>query len=275
MTLDQIKIFVAIAHHGSVRKAARALGKSQPALTATVSRLEASLGCELFIKGTRPLKLSSFGLRFLPRAMEFDEVLALTHTFSSKENVKKLRVCFDYGIALDEVNQLSQLIITDNSLRSIDLFRTDTATIHQLLIKQQCDLALTQPLSHLPPFLEAQHVGGREFVEVQAPLQTNKQHRMMSVHDENGQPLWVNNTHQYKDLISFNRPVDMLEALVNFYGKGWLPKGEVIMALSEGKVELTEKPSYQRHFSLVWQQQLKAEAKLVNRLVRYIQLNRS
>lgn len=62
MTLDQIKTFVAIAHHGSMRKAARALGKSQPALTATVSRLEASLGYELFIRGTRPLKLSSFGL---------------------------------------------------------------------------------------------------------------------------------------------------------------------------------------------------------------------
>ncbi|MCF4175464.1 LysR family transcriptional regulator [Vibrio sp. McD22-P3] len=39
MTLDQIKTFVAIAHHGSVRKAARALGKSQPALTATVKSL--------------------------------------------------------------------------------------------------------------------------------------------------------------------------------------------------------------------------------------------
>ncbi|MCG9665312.1 hypothetical protein L1D26_19830 [Vibrio mediterranei] len=47
------------------------------------------------------------------------------------------------------------------------------------------------------------------------------------------------------------------------------------MALSEGKVELTEKPSYQRRFSLVWQQQLKAEAKLVNRLARHSQLNRS
>ncbi len=268
MTIDQIKTLVAVVHHGSMRKAAKALGKSQPAVSATIHRLESSLGCALIVKGSRPVKLSSFGSRFLKRAREFDDVLGLTETFAKQNAMKKLCVCFDYGIALDEVCKVSLQIIRDNPLRSLDLFRVDTETIHQLLIKKRCDLALTQPMKFLPPYLETQDVGEREFVEIQSVVAPENQPRSMYVHNSHGQPLWDFLVMNPSNAISFNRPSDMLEAVSRFHGKGWLPKGEVQAALNCGEVRLTEQPRQSCSFHIVWQRSLAGESKLIKRIIR-------
>jgi DNA-binding transcriptional LysR family regulator len=68
-TLRQLEYALAIAEHGSIAKAAQQLGVAQPSLSASLQKLEAQLGLQLFIRhhaqGVLP---SPQGLRFLHEA---------------------------------------------------------------------------------------------------------------------------------------------------------------------------------------------------------------
>jgi DNA-binding transcriptional LysR family regulator len=68
MTLDQIRIFVAVAEHGHVTRAARELGLTQSAASAAIGALEARYKAKLFDRVGRGIRLSETGRRFLPEA---------------------------------------------------------------------------------------------------------------------------------------------------------------------------------------------------------------
>lgn len=54
-----------IYREGSFSKAAKKLYISQPSLSATVRRVEERLGYPIFDRGTKPLKLTEFGMRYM------------------------------------------------------------------------------------------------------------------------------------------------------------------------------------------------------------------
>lgn len=68
MKVQHIQILVAIAEHGSLRAAAAALGKSQPALTQTLRQAEEELGVAIFARTSRGVELTEIGERILVRA---------------------------------------------------------------------------------------------------------------------------------------------------------------------------------------------------------------
>ncbi|WP_238364527.1 LysR substrate-binding domain-containing protein [Mesobacterium pallidum] len=68
MKFNQLRDFVAVAEHGSLRAAARALGLAQPAITRSIQELEHSLGAQLFIREARGVRLTPIGEGFLTRA---------------------------------------------------------------------------------------------------------------------------------------------------------------------------------------------------------------
>lgn len=63
-----MRSFVAVAEHGSFRKAAETLHLSQPALSAHVRDLELLVGVPLFHRTTRSVQLTTEGANFLARA---------------------------------------------------------------------------------------------------------------------------------------------------------------------------------------------------------------
>lgn len=65
--LDDIDYFLAVAEHGQVRRAAAALGLSQPALTKGLQRLEKELGFPLFERGPRGMTLTAVAEQFRQR----------------------------------------------------------------------------------------------------------------------------------------------------------------------------------------------------------------
>ncbi|MEM8853420.1 MAG: LysR substrate-binding domain-containing protein, partial [Pseudomonadota bacterium] len=67
LTLRQMRVFVAVADHGSFVGAANALGLSQPALSQSVRQLEEEVGSRLFMRTTRRVQLTGVGLSFLPQ----------------------------------------------------------------------------------------------------------------------------------------------------------------------------------------------------------------
>ena len=68
MSLDQLASFVAVADHGSVSAAARALHLSQPPVSRQLLALEDELARHLFERTPRGMRLTDDGVAFLPRA---------------------------------------------------------------------------------------------------------------------------------------------------------------------------------------------------------------
>jgi DNA-binding transcriptional LysR family regulator len=70
LTLDQLRILVAVAETGSFSAAARQLGRVQSAVSQSVQGLEATLGISLFDRGERTPKLSEAGRALLAHARQ-------------------------------------------------------------------------------------------------------------------------------------------------------------------------------------------------------------
>lgn len=68
MKLNQLREVVAIAEHGSIRSAARALRTGQPALTRSLAELERELGASLFERRSRGVVPTPLGQLFVRRA---------------------------------------------------------------------------------------------------------------------------------------------------------------------------------------------------------------
>lgn len=68
MTLEQLRIFVAVAERGHMTRAAESVGMTQSAVSATIRALENHYGTKLFNRVGRGIELSDVGRRFLPEA---------------------------------------------------------------------------------------------------------------------------------------------------------------------------------------------------------------
>lgn len=68
MDFNQLKSFVAVAHHGQLTQAAESLHLSQPAVTAQIKALERHLNTELFTRNAQGMQLTHTGQALLPRA---------------------------------------------------------------------------------------------------------------------------------------------------------------------------------------------------------------
>jgi DNA-binding transcriptional LysR family regulator len=68
MTLEQVRIFVAVAERLHMTRAAEALGLTQSAVSAAIAAVEARSGVRLFDRVGRHLELSAAGRAFLPEA---------------------------------------------------------------------------------------------------------------------------------------------------------------------------------------------------------------
>lgn len=93
ITLRQLEIFTAIAHHGSVTQAAQTVAMTQSAASMALSDLENQLSAALFDRIGRQLILNETGRLLLPRAQEvLDRVRDIETVVSGKESVFDLRL---------------------------------------------------------------------------------------------------------------------------------------------------------------------------------------
>ncbi|MBR9900993.1 MAG: LysR family transcriptional regulator [Rhodospirillales bacterium] len=79
ISLRHMRVFAAVADHGSFSAAAEVLGLTPPALTSTIRQFEDATGAALFDRTTRQVTLTQTGERFLPIARrllaDFEEAL--------------------------------------------------------------------------------------------------------------------------------------------------------------------------------------------------------
>jgi LysR family transcriptional regulator of abg operon len=86
MKPNQLLAFAAVAEHGSIRSAARALGVSQPAVTKIVRELERELEAPLVERSIRGAQLTVYGEAFAPRAR-----LLLADMARARDEIAQLR----------------------------------------------------------------------------------------------------------------------------------------------------------------------------------------
>jgi LysR family hydrogen peroxide-inducible transcriptional activator len=70
LTLKQLRYFEALVRHGHFGRAADACAISQPAISVQIRELEEALGTELFERGARQVRLTSFGEEFALRVRD-------------------------------------------------------------------------------------------------------------------------------------------------------------------------------------------------------------
>ncbi|WP_372611230.1 LysR family transcriptional regulator [Halomonas sp.] len=156
-TLRQLEVFVAVAQHESVSRAARTLALSQSATSTALAELERQFDCQLLDRIGKRLKLNGLGFQLLPKAVALlDRAEEVEELLRGQQGVGSLVV----GATLTIGNYLATLLISDFMQRhpasrvrlSVRNTRAiiDSVQQHELdlgLIEGQCeeDDVITQP----------------------------------------------------------------------------------------------------------------------------------
>ena len=88
VTIRQLQVFVAVAQHGSMSRAAEALHLTPPAVSMQVKELESQVGLPLFDRDGRQVSLSTIGEYFLMHAKRV--LLALRETENAMARFRRL-----------------------------------------------------------------------------------------------------------------------------------------------------------------------------------------
>ena len=83
ITLRQLEVFVAVATHGQVTRAAESVAMTQSAASMALGELEQQLAVQLFDRVGRQLLLNEAGRRLLPKAIDTLERVREIEAWSS------------------------------------------------------------------------------------------------------------------------------------------------------------------------------------------------
>lgn len=86
MKLQQLRILLAVAEHGSIHEASRSLHISQPALSKAIAELERELGVTLMSRSVRGVSLTNYGVALVKRASVVEQ--ELRHALEDIESIR-------------------------------------------------------------------------------------------------------------------------------------------------------------------------------------------
>ena len=172
-TLDQLRIFLAVADEGSFNAAARKLGRALSVISYGISALEAQLGITLFLReGSRRPVLTDEGRALLADARAIaDEADGLI----ARARGMRQGLETDIGLAVD-------VMVPSKTVASVlhdfqEVFPTVDLRLHvealgavaALVLERKADLAIAGPDIVNLPELERRAIGSVELVPVTAP----------------------------------------------------------------------------------------------------------
>ncbi len=144
-TLRQLEVFVAIAQHQSVSRAAETLSLSQSATSAALAELERQFDCQLLDRIGKRLKLNALGFQLLPKAVALlDRGEEIEELLKGQRGIGSLEV----GATLTIGNYLATLLISDFMQRypesRVRLQVRNTASIVERIALHELDLGLIE-----------------------------------------------------------------------------------------------------------------------------------
>ncbi len=172
-TLDQLRIFIAVADEGSFKRAARKLGRALSVVSYGIGALEAQLGLSLFNRrGSRRPELTEPG-----RALLADARAVIDETDGLLARARGVRQGLETEVALAVDVMVPSSTIAGVLREFQEAFPTVNLRLHvealgavaALVLDKRADLAIAGPDILDLPELERRAVGSVELVPVAAP----------------------------------------------------------------------------------------------------------
>lgn len=132
MELKQIRQFLAVAETLNFRKAADQLHMTQPPLSVSIKRLEATLGVPLFTRTRTGVKLTEFGTALIPDARRFvfqAEQLQRSAATMSAGLTGRLRIAFVGSVTYELLPAILPRFRTEYPAVTLDLAEGTTTAI--------------------------------------------------------------------------------------------------------------------------------------------------
>ncbi|WP_293268379.1 LysR family transcriptional regulator [Neptunomonas sp.] len=144
MELQQLRLFLAAAESESFTRGAERAFVSQPALSASISKLETEVGVKLFIRNKRNVVLTPAGRKFLQRAKSIvGECARAKDELKQHEVQRRLRLGIINTLSITAVARLIEQYRRENPDLKLDVFDASAAEILKLERESRIDLALT------------------------------------------------------------------------------------------------------------------------------------
>lgn len=171
MELHQIRHFIAVAEAGGFTKAAGRLSVSQPALSASVAKLESELGIRLFDRTRRRVLLTLPGQRLLDAARAALHVLNTARSELKSDSSSRLRLAIGRTTPTTCIANLVSAFGRAYPNVEVQLVEAEERDICRYLEQRRSHLAL----SVLPP--QDRKFNSRALFEEPYLLMVSKRHR--------------------------------------------------------------------------------------------------
>lgn len=190
MEIGQVEAFLAVGTFGGFRRAADALRVTQPAISARIRALEASLGVPLFVRGKTGLALSAAGRAFRPHAEQLLHAAA-----SARQAVHDLRPSSGSAIQLAAALSICTYLLPDVLKRfqsthpkvMITVRSGHSREVLEMVLAGQADIGIARSLHH--PGVETLSLRDDPLVLVARPESQIARARRASLEEVAGQPL--------------------------------------------------------------------------------------
>ncbi len=172
-TLDQLRIFLAVAEHGSFGGAAAAMGRAVSAVSYGIAQLEAQLGLSLFEReGSRRPVLTAAGAGLLAEARRVadgvDALLAKARSLHAGQE-PSLTLVVDVMVPSEVTARVLGEFRRMFPTCALTLRIEGLGAVASCLIEGGADLAIGGPVIGDQPALERQAVGEVDLIPVAAP----------------------------------------------------------------------------------------------------------
>jgi DNA-binding transcriptional LysR family regulator len=171
-TLDQLRVFAAVAETGSFSAAARGLRRAQSAVSYAIANLEAQLGLELFERGHRRPVLTEAGRAVLADARRVTRVV---DDLRARAVGLHAGLEAEVGLAVDVMFPAGQLVAALEAFAkrfptvALRLRIEALGAVVELVQERVCGLGISGPMGVRPETIECRPLGQIELQPVCAP----------------------------------------------------------------------------------------------------------
>jgi DNA-binding transcriptional LysR family regulator len=158
MDTQNLKAFIAVAEHASFSLAGEQLRLTQPAVSKRIATLESHLGCRLFDRIGRTVRLTESGQALLPRAQKILQSVRDTqqaiHNLSGSIS-GKLRLATSHHIGLHHLPIILRRFTADFPEVELELGFMDSEQAYEAVHRGDAELAVVTLAPSQPSYIEA------------------------------------------------------------------------------------------------------------------------
>lgn len=205
MDLTQLRYFLAVAEHGSISQAARAIDAKQPTLSVSLKNLEEELGTTLFLRDSRGVALTAAGRELRGAAFEIFEILERTRSRLSElesEDVGEFTIGCNESLGSYFMPDFMRRYLVAAPRVRLSLWNAPSTQVRDAVIERRIDFGIcVNPEPHPDLVMTRLYRDGMEvYVSANEPTVRNRMEAMVRV--RTGPLIVVRSMPQVRDLLA-------------------------------------------------------------------------